>query len=121
MAEQILDNGEKVYFGQLLEDAEIQFSKKASDWNSIIARKGIDRILIIDDVILGFDNRRLATIEFAKGYGFDKPLTPFKDEWKNFRTLRGKSLRREMHRQAFVDYLAEWEVQAKWSGATKSD
>jgi len=120
-AQQILDNGKTVYFGQNLQEVQKIFSVTPVDDPSSIARKGIDKKIEIKGVSLSFDTERLSEIEFTKGYQFKTPPKPYSKAWKNFEVIDDKKVIANMSREEFLMYLAAWEERAKKLGAQKVD
>jgi hypothetical protein len=120
-AQQILDNGKTVYFGQTLQEVQKLFSVTPFDDPSPIARKGVDKKVEIKDVLLSFDTERLSGIEFTKEYQFKTPPKPYSKAWKNFDVIDDKKVIANMSREEFLTYLAAWEERAKKLGAQKVD
>ena len=121
LPEQILDDGKQVRFGQKIEDVSALLGKPAVDNPSSIARKGIDKQILLQGVTLSFDSGLLWDMEFEDDYQFKHPPCPFAESWKNFDPIDGKSIKSQMTRAEFVAYLALWEARAKAMGKTKVD
>jgi hypothetical protein len=109
---QTLDDGQVVYFGQDLTEAEKLFSAPAVDVLSRIARPGIDRMIKLENVCLRFDTGKLSRIEFNNAYAYNNPLTPYPERWKNFEVIGDKKIKKGMTRAEFLIYFEAWE---KWS------
>ena len=116
---QQLDTGEIVFFGQSEQDVEKICSRKAIPENLSISRKGVDTIIQLDRVTLGFDRQRLVRIEFKPGYQYENPLTPFPEQWKNLTPIDGKRICSDIDREEFLNYLARWEERALALGLFK--
>ena len=114
----LLDDGNQIYFGQNLEELEVQFGIPAVDHPltnhpQFIARKGIDRRISTSGLTLEFDTGRLKSIEFSNGYQFKNTLAPYAESWKNFEIIGNHRIKAGMNRDEFVAYLEAWEVRAK--------
>lgn len=120
-AQQILDDGKTVYFGENIEEAQKVFSVNPVDDSSPIARKGIDKKIQIRGISLKFDTGRLNEIEFAKDYQFKNPTKPYPAAWKNFDAIDDKKLAPGITREEFLAYLDVWEKRANKLGARKVD
>jgi hypothetical protein len=120
-AEQLLDDGKVLHFGQTLDEVSAMVGGVPKDEVPPIGRKGVDKRIELRGVTLGFDTGRLDEIKFTDEYGFKNSLTPYKENWKNFEPTGKLKLSQHMTRSEFLDYLALWEEQAKRLGKTKTN
>lgn len=114
---QVLDDGKAIAFGQSLEELERLFGCKAVDTPFRIARKGIDKSLKCGNVVLKFDTEKLKGVEFEQSYGFENPLIPYPEDWKNLPQIGEARISKGMSREEFLAYLKVWEERAKNLGA----
>jgi hypothetical protein len=117
--EQVLDGGECVHFGQVIEQVEEAFRVSAIDNPSPVARRGVDKKIRGKTFALEFDTGRLKGIEFLKDYLFKMPPEPHSEEWKNFCSFGENRIKTRMTRDEFITYIAAWEVRARELGAEK--
>ncbi len=114
---QLLDDGRTIAFGQSLEEVERLFGCQASDIPVKIARKGIDKILKVENLSLEFDSGKLKQMSFEGGYEFKNPPTPYPEAWKNFPDIGTTRISGRMLREDLLAYLKAWEERAKAMGA----
>jgi hypothetical protein len=105
LPKQSLDDGTQVWFGQKIEEVSALVRKPAVDNPSSVARKGIDKQILLKDVTLSFDSGRLWNMEFEDDYQFKNPPCPFAESWRNFDPIEGKSIKSLMTRAEFLAYF----------------
>ena len=109
-------DGKRFYFGQNLAEAEEMFGMLAKQHPPEIARHvPQQKIIETSELILTFDAGRLMRMEFLQDFNFDRPLTPYADDWKN---LEGMRFEKEMTRAEASVHLLTWEKRAQALGAS---
>ena len=111
-----LDSGQRVAFGQSLEQFERAYSITSFDLTRPPYRKGVDKMIRLKDVCLIFDAGKLRSIEFGRSYRFDTPPTLYREIWKNLEPIRENQIRGRMSRHDVLVYLAAWEERARAFG-----
>jgi hypothetical protein len=118
---QKLDTGETVAFGQSLGEVESLLSSKATDHPLLADRKGIEKVIKTQSLLLEFDSGRLKAIVFRDDYEFKNPPAPYPEPWKNLSAIGAKKIYPKMSRADFLSYLADWEQRAIDLGGEKTD
>jgi hypothetical protein len=113
----VSNDGKQFYFGQDLAEVEKIFGVSARQHLPETARAAQNqRILETKELILTFDTGKLMHMEFLQDFNFERPLTPYADDWKNLDCLPFK---KEMSREEAVGHLSTWEKRVSVLGARK--
>jgi hypothetical protein len=119
--QQVFDSGVAIHFGDGIEEVRHLVRQEAVDDTSALARKGIDKMIVLEGLTLSFDAEHLQSIKYTRDYPYTKPPTPFAERWRNLEPIGDKRVEREMTRAEFVTYLALWEDRVKASGKTTTN
>jgi hypothetical protein len=116
-AQQPIEEGKTVRFGQTVEEIQRLFPGEPTEINQPGARTGIDRRIVAKRVNIDFDTGRVAQLHFRANFPFEaQPLTPFPEPWKNFEPMDEVRLKRQMTRDEFMVFFDAWEKRAAAMG-----
>ena len=113
------DISKTIYFGMDVSEAEKILGANLKNDPHSMAKPGIEKIISTKELILRFDSGKLKQMEFTEYFDFGLPLSPFKEEWKNFSTFNDLKIKVGMEFIQFQKIVQLWEEALQKSGLKK--